>query len=209
MHSVNSGVQDNAKISRIQGEECVALGCEGGDENRFVLGGGQEDRSPCAQGIRRPLDLSLQVLPMRSGLRLELVEIFRVSPRQYAAETKHHPRSAARIVMSRESDFSDPQAERITLLSRKTLTFCRSFPKPLRSALVLCNPFLERLQRDIAHRHGFGGLQKYPAIPHLHQHHGIFRRIQPKHSPNLWWQSDSPPLRYRNSCHAAILQCNH
>ena len=76
MHSVNSGVQDNAKISRIQGEECVALGCEGGDENRFVLGGGQEDRSPCAQGIRRPLDLSLQVLPMRSGLRLELVEIF-------------------------------------------------------------------------------------------------------------------------------------
>ena len=76
MHSVNYGVQDNAEISRIQGEECIALGCEGGDENRFVFGGGQEDRPPFGQGIRRPLDQSLQVLPMRSGLRLELVEIF-------------------------------------------------------------------------------------------------------------------------------------
>ena len=58
-----------------------------------------------------------------------LLRFLIVSARQYAAETKFHPRSAAIAVIKRERDRSDPQAERITLLSRKTLTPCLQYSK--------------------------------------------------------------------------------
>ena len=110
--------------------------------------------------------------------------------------------------MSRESDRSEPHAERMTLLSRKTLTPCLLFPKNLRHRVRPPRSILVESPAECHARAWPRRVAKNPAIPQLHQHHGIYGGIQPQYPPNLRRQSDGPSLGNRNRSHTAILQCD-
>ena len=62
--AVDFGAEEGAEVAEVEGEEDFAAVGEGGDEDGFVFGGGEEERTFAGQGIGYPFQFGAQGRPI-------------------------------------------------------------------------------------------------------------------------------------------------